>query len=75
MWRTLLGLQGFLALLSPVAILALPVLLMNLIAPNAVQFSLNYQYPALIYPFLIVAAAEGLVRLAGWSAARRRPAG
>jgi uncharacterized membrane protein len=63
---TLLGLQGFLALLSPIAILALPVLLMNLIAPNAVQFSLNYQYPALIYPFLIVAAAEGLVRLAGW---------
>jgi uncharacterized membrane protein len=63
---TLLGLQGFLALLSPMAILALPVLLMNLIAPNAVQFSLNYQYPALIYPFLIVASADGLVRLAGW---------
>jgi len=63
---SLLGLQGFLALLSPMAILALPVLLMNLITPNPVQFSLNYQYPALIYPFLIVASAEGLVRLAGW---------
>jgi uncharacterized membrane protein len=63
---SLLGLQGFLALLSPMAILALPILLMNLIAPNPVQFSLNYQYPALIYPFLIVAAAEGLVRLARW---------
>ncbi len=63
---SLFGLQGFLALLSPTAILALPVLLMNLIAPNPVQFSLNYQYPALIYPFLIVAAAEGLMRLAGW---------
>jgi uncharacterized membrane protein len=63
---TLLGLQGFLALFSPAIILALPILVMNLIAPNPVQFSLNYQYPALIYPFLIVAAAEGLVRLAGW---------
>lgn len=63
---SLLGLQGFMALLSPMAILALPILMMNLIAPNAVQFSLNYQYPALIYPFLIVAAADGLVRLAGW---------
>jgi len=63
---SLLGLQGFLALLSPMAILALPILMMNLIAPNPVQFSLNYQYPALIYPFLIVAAADGLVRLASW---------
>lgn len=68
----LLGLQGFLALLSPIALLGLPVLLMNLIAPNAVQFSLNYQYPALIYPFLIVAAADGLARLAGWLAPPER---
>ena len=60
----LLGLQAFLALLSPIALLGLPILMMNLIAPNAVQFSLNYQYPALIYPFLIVAAADGLRRLA-----------
>lgn len=59
----LLGLQAFLALLSPIAFLGLPILLMNIIAPNPVQFSLNYQYPALIYPFLIVAAADGLRRL------------
>jgi uncharacterized membrane protein len=63
---SLLGLQALLALLSPIALLALPILMMNLISPNAVQFSLNYQYPALIYPFLIVAAADGLVRLTTW---------
>lgn len=34
---SLLGLQGFLALLSPVAILALPVLMMNLIAPSTLR--------------------------------------
>ena len=64
----LLGLQAFLALLSPIAILALPILALSLIAPdrNVVQFSLFYQYPALIYPFLLVAAADGLARLSGW---------
>ncbi|MBS1966146.1 MAG: DUF2079 domain-containing protein, partial [Chloroflexi bacterium SZAS-1] len=41
----LLGLQAFLALISPIAFLGLPILLMNIIAPNPVQFSLNYQYP------------------------------
>ena len=64
----LLGLQGFLALLSPISILALPVLGINLIAPetNRVQFSLYYQYGALVFPFLVVGAADGLQRLAGW---------
>ncbi|NJN68267.1 MAG: DUF2079 domain-containing protein [Chloroflexaceae bacterium] len=60
----LFGIQGFLALLSPTTLLALPVLAMNLIAPNRVQFSLNYQYPALVYPFLLVAAAEGVMVVA-----------
>jgi uncharacterized membrane protein len=64
----LFGLQGFLALLSPTALLALPILLMNLIAPRQVQWSLNYQYIALVYPFLLVAAAEGLVRVSEWLA-------
>ncbi len=59
----LFGLQGFLALLSPTSLLSLPVLLLNLITPNRVQWSLNYQYPALVYPFLLVGAAEGLARL------------
>jgi uncharacterized membrane protein len=67
----LFGLHGFLALLSPTALLGLPILLMNLISPNRVQWSLNYQYPALIYPFLIVASAEGLVRLSRWLARTR----
>ncbi|HEY1016304.1 MAG TPA: DUF2079 domain-containing protein [Herpetosiphonaceae bacterium] len=62
----LFGLQGFLALFSPTLILALPVLMLNLISPNAVQFNLFYQYPALVYPFLLVAAAEGLRWLAEW---------
>ena len=60
----LFGIQGFLALLSPTTLLALPVLAMNLIAPNRVQFSLYYQYPALVYPFLLVAAAEGVMVVA-----------
>lgn len=64
----LFGLQGFLALFSPTTLLGLPILLMNLITPNRVQWSLNYQYPALVYPFLLVAAAEGLVRVCGWLA-------
>jgi uncharacterized membrane protein len=62
----LFGLQGFLALLSPTSLLGLPILLMNLLTPNRVQWSLNYQYPALVYPFLLIAACEGLVRLSGW---------
>ncbi|MBP8251008.1 MAG: DUF2079 domain-containing protein [Herpetosiphon sp.] len=62
----LFGLGGFLALFSPTVILALPVLALNLISPNAVQFSLNYQYGALVYPFLIVASVEGLINLARW---------
>lgn len=72
---TLLGLHAFLPLLSPISLLAVPVLLMNLIAPetNRVQFSLYYQYPALVYPFLLVGAADGLARLAGWIT--REPAG
>ena len=67
----LFGVQGFLALLSPTTLLGLPVLLMNLIAPRRVQWSLNYQYPALVYPFLVVAAAEGLVFLSRWLARAR----
>ena len=62
----LFGLTAFLSLLSPTLILALPVLMLNLISPNAVQFSLNYQYGALVYPFLLVAMAEGLVNLSCW---------
>ncbi len=62
----LFGLQGFLSLLSPTSLLGLPVLLMNIITPNRVQWSLNYQYPALVYPFLLVGAAEGLARIRRW---------
>ncbi len=62
----LFGLQGFLSLLSPTSLLGLPVLLMNIITPNRVQWSLNYQYPALVYPFLLVGAAEGLARIGRW---------
>ena len=63
----LFSLTAFLAFFSPTLILALPILMLNLISPNGVQFSLNYQYGALAYPFLIVAMAEGLVNLLGWS--------
>lgn len=62
----LLSLTGFLALFSPTLIIALPVLMLNLISPNAVQFSLNYQYGALVYPFLIVAMIEGLINITRW---------
>ena len=63
----LFSLTGFLALLSPTLIIALPILMLNLISPNAVQFSLNYQYGALVYPFLLVAMAEGLMNITRWS--------
>lgn len=66
LWQ-LFGLGGFLALLSPTLLLALPVLALNLISPNAVQFSLNYQYGSLVYPFLLVASVEGLLNLTRWT--------
>ncbi len=66
LWQ-LFGLGGFLALFSPTLLLALPVLALNLISPNAVQFSLNYQYGSLVYPFLIVASVEGLLNLTRWT--------
>jgi uncharacterized membrane protein len=71
----LFGITAFLSLLSPTLILALPVLMLNLISPNAVQFSLNYQYGALVYPFLLAGMAEGLVNLSRWVVRReeRRP--
>lgn len=64
----LLGLLAFLPLLGLASILALPVLLLNLLAPNLVQWSLNYQYQALTLPFLLVGAAQGLVLLAAIAA-------
>jgi uncharacterized membrane protein len=59
----LFGLLLFLPLLGPVSVLGAPILFMNIISPNAVQYSLNYQYQALTIPFLIVGAAQGLLLL------------
>ncbi len=54
----------FLPLLSPLELLlALPILGLNLLSPNLVQYSLYYQYQALTLPFLLVAALYGLHRL------------
>jgi uncharacterized membrane protein len=59
----LFGLSLFLPLLGPASLLGMPILFMNIISPNPVQFSLNYQYQALTVPFLIVGAAQGLILL------------
>lgn len=61
---------GFVSLLQPqVLLLSLPIFAENLLSPRSVQFSLNYQYQAMIFPVVFVATVYGigwLVRRVSW---------
>ncbi len=73
---TILFLSAFLPLLSPLELLpAAPILFLNLISPNRVQFSIYYQYQGLVVPFLLVGSLYGLRRLERWWQARRGKGG
>ena len=55
---------GFLPLLRPrLLLIPLPILALNLLSEEPVQFDLVHQYQALIVPFLFVAGLEGLAGL------------
>ena len=77
--RQLLSPLVFLPLLSPlILIAAVPELVLNMLSSDSTQYSIYYQYTAVITPFLIVAMIGGIVRarrLSGvWGRIARRPA-
>lgn len=70
---SILFVSGFLPLLSPgELVLAAPILFLNLLSPNPVQYSLYYQYQGLTVPFFLIAALYGLDRMQRVLAGRRR---
>ena len=63
---------ALLPLLRPrVLLIPLPILALNLLSGEAVQFDLFHQYQALIIPFLFIAAIESLADLLAASGAAR----
>ena len=70
----------FLPLLAPLILIAIvPELLLNMLSNDPSQYSIFYQYTAVITPFLIVAMIGGIARarrLSGtWGRAARRDVG
>jgi uncharacterized membrane protein len=55
---------GFLALLSPAVLVALPSLLINWLAGNLYQATFYFHYAAVLIPVIFAAAAYGLERIA-----------
>ena len=56
---------GFLALLSPAILVALPGLAINWLAGNLYQSSIYFHYAATLIPIVFASAAYGLARVAG----------
>ena len=54
---------GFLSLFSPLLLLALPELLINLLSSNSPMYSIYYQYTAGITPFIFISAIFGFKSL------------
>lgn len=63
----------FLPLLSPLTLMALPILLSRLWNDRLNVWAPVYQYDAILAPLLLMAALEGAVRLSDLLARRRRP--
>jgi uncharacterized membrane protein len=64
---------AFLPLLRPrLLLIPAPILALNLLSEEPVQFDLFHQYQALIVPFLFLAAIDGLADLQGADPANRR---
>lgn len=64
--RTLLWLfapWGFLSLLSPIVLLAVPILAERMLSTNWHYWSTAFHYSATLMPILAIAAADGLARL------------
>jgi uncharacterized membrane protein len=58
---------GYLAFLSPLALLpAIPVLMANLLSPSTIAISEAAHYSILILPFLVIASVLGLGSLLNW---------
>ena len=53
---------AFTALGSPVALLALPSLLLRFISPNTAYWGTDFHYDATVMPILFIAAAEAIGR-------------
>ncbi len=67
---------AFLPLLAPdVALLASPILAMNLLSTRVHQFTIREQYQALVIPGLLLAAIVGGARLWSWWRARDKQRG
>ncbi|MDO5635316.1 MAG: DUF2079 domain-containing protein [Micrococcus sp.] len=60
-----------LPLLSPLTLMAMPILLSRLFNDRLNVWAPVYQYDAILAPILLMAAMEGAVRVSGWVARRR----
>ncbi|MBB4735079.1 putative membrane protein [Micrococcus cohnii] len=63
-----------LPLLSPLTLMAMPILVSRLFNDRLNVWAPVYQYDAILAPILLMAALEGAVRLGGWLGTRHRPA-
>jgi uncharacterized membrane protein len=75
-WHTLLWLLlplGLLSLLSPISILAVPVLLERFLSANPNYWTTDHHYNALLLPIVMLAAVDGLSRLLPHLRSRWRP--
>jgi uncharacterized membrane protein len=66
---------AFLALCSPIALLAVPLLLERFLSDNSLYWGMPLHYNAFVLVILLCAAIDGAARIARWIAARRRWAG
>jgi uncharacterized membrane protein len=72
LWQLLFPL-ALLPLLAPLILIAIvPELLLNMLSNDATQYSIYYQYAAVITPFLIVAMIGGIARARRFAGAQGR---
>jgi uncharacterized membrane protein len=72
-WQTLRWLFGpllLLPLLSPISILAVPLIVERFLSDNPLYWGMPYHYNAFLLPILFLAAVDGAARLTGWIAPR-----
>ena len=60
---------GFLAVRSPIALVAIPSLLLRFISTNSAYWGTNWHYNATVMPIVFIAAVDGMARI---GAARRQ---
>jgi uncharacterized membrane protein len=74
LWTTYLVLlpTAFLALRSPLVLIAAPSLLLRFLSTNDYYWGTGWHYSATLMPIVFLAAVDGMARIHGRSAARRR---